>query len=199
MASHSLDWPSSYTGGLSFTGSVWITGISSRRLASLGSATGNPDQASRAAGRVWLCAGWSSISGRPKVRTDWSSYAGPHPDGSLRVSLDGPADQDIYDGPPQAGRAKVAERRLRLSGRIARGGSKSPLRHHCDVSGHRDQMSRDIVRCSGPDGPLVVGARIQGDGSQQLAVFGQYAYVEISDQDGNQVPRESAGRRRGTE
>jgi len=53
--------------------------------------------------------------------------------------------------------------RKRVMGQPIRG-FKSHLHRHCDVSGHRSQVSRDIVLFSGLW--LVVPAGVEGEGPQ---------------------------------
>jgi hypothetical protein len=59
---------------------------------------------------------------------------------------------------------------------------------HCDVSGHRAYLCRDIVPCSWLVLRLVVAAGIQGELAQLFPVFGDDPHVQIGDQDQHPDP-----------
>ena len=57
-------------------------------------------------------------------------------------------------------------------------------RAQCDVSGHRADMSRDIVPRSARSAVrLVVATRVQDQLTEQLSVFGDHPNVQIIDEE----------------
>lgn len=59
----------------------------------------------------------------------------------------------------------------------------NPISRFCDVSGHRRQMSRDIVDISAPSDRLVVATRVEGQAADQLTRLGiEDADVAIGDE-----------------